>query len=320
IYMPAFTAIVADSMPPNRRGTGYGVYNTITSLPNIFSPLIGGICMDSWGLEQGLKIFLIMQIVVSIGISIIRYVFTKETINQKASSEASRRKFSPREIFDQPKPIQIMLWVAVIGSFSARLVMDFTNLYALNIIKMTNTELGFISTIVGIFMALLAFPGGMLSDKYGRKNNIMLSRITNPLTQWIIAYATTYQIYAGARYLNGIAQALGGGGVYAGGPSWNALIADIVPPEKRGTVIGTQNTLTALIGIASAPLGGWLWENISPQTPFMVSGVIGLIAAGLFWWGVDEPSKGEKLEILEKSEREKTKRDLENKGNDTLPK
>jgi MFS family permease len=176
--------------------------------------------------------------------------------------------------------------------------MDFTNLYALDVLKISNTQLGLITTGVGLLTAFFALPGGMLSDRYGRKNNIMLARVMNPLTQWAIVAAIDFNSYGLARLSNGLAQALGGANQTAGGPSWNALIADIVPPEKRATVIGTQNTLTAIIGAPSAILGGWLWQVFSPETPFIVSGVVGLIAAALFWFGVKEPTKEEKLGII----------------------
>ncbi|MBN1682015.1 MFS transporter [Candidatus Bathyarchaeota archaeon] len=308
IYMPAFTAIVADSMPPTRRGAGYGVYSMITSLPSMISPLIGGIVMDNFGYVDGLRMFLILQIFVSLGITYVRWRLTKETV---IPATAGRKLMISKEIlFGQEKPIKVMLVVAIIGSFSARLVMDFMNLYALEIVKISNTQLGLISTGVGLLTAFLALPGGMLSDRYGRKNNIMLARVTNPLTQWALIFAVDFNGYALARYSNGAAQALGGAMMGAGGPSWNALIADIVPPEKRATVIGTQNTLTAIIGIPSAMIGGWMWQTISPQTPFMFSGVLGLIAAGVFWFGVKEPTQEEKRKIheLEQKQRELEKR------------
>lgn len=303
IYMPAFTAIVADSMPSRRRGAGYGVYSMITSFPSMISPLIGGIVMDNFGYVEGLRIFLILQIFVSLAITYARWKLTEETVVSK--SAARRPMFSREVIFGQEKPIKVMLVVAIIGSFSARLVMDFMNLYALDVVKISNTQLGLISTGVGLLTAFLALPGGMLSDKYGRKNNIMLARVTNPLTQWALIYAVDFNGYALTRYLNGAAAALGGAMMGAGGPSWNALIADIVPPEKRATVIGTQNTLTAIIGIPSAMLGGWLWQTFSPQTPFMFSGVLGLIAAAIFWLGVKEPTQEEKLKVLELEKQQK---------------
>ncbi len=75
----------------------------------------------------------------------------------------------------------------------------------------------------------------------------------------------------------------------AGGSSWNALIADIVPPEKRATVLGAIGTLTAVVAAPGSFLGGWLWDNVSPQVPFQLSMVIGLISAALFWVKVKEP-------------------------------
>ncbi|MBN1683289.1 MFS transporter [Candidatus Bathyarchaeota archaeon] len=316
IYMPAFTAIVADSMPARRRGTGYGVYNMITRFPNIISPIVGGICMDMWGYVLGLRIFLTVQIIVSLSITYFRWRYTEETIEVK-SKESIRSKFNLELITEQSRPLQIMILVAIIGSFSGRLVMDFTNLYALEILEISNTQLGLIQTIVGIMMVVLSLPSGILSDKYGRKNNIMVSRVTNPVTQWVIAYATTFELYAAGRLLNGAAMAFGGGGQHAGGPAWNALIADLIPAEKRASFIGTQNTLTALVGTPSAILGGWLWETYNPEMPFVVSGVIGLVAAGLFWFGVDEPSKEEKLEMIEEREQARARRRRENKKTDS---
>ncbi|MCK5670834.1 MFS transporter, partial [Candidatus Bathyarchaeota archaeon] len=39
IYMPAFNAIIADSLPEDERGAGYGAFRMITSTPRIFSPI-----------------------------------------------------------------------------------------------------------------------------------------------------------------------------------------------------------------------------------------------------------------------------------------
>ncbi|MBM3292710.1 MFS transporter [Candidatus Bathyarchaeota archaeon] len=154
---------------------------------------------------------------------------------------------------------------------------------------------------------LLALPGGMLSDKYGRKNNIMLGRLVSPISQGIVTFANSYESYFAIRVFNGAAVALGGSGMEAGGPSWNALISDIVPPDKRATVMGTMGTLTAVVASPSSYIGGWLWQNISPQAPFHVSMIIGLFSAAIFWIGVKEPTNEEKIGAIERVEREKNK-------------
>lgn len=308
LYMPAFTALVADSMPARRRGTGYGAYNTITHIPNMVSPLIGGIVMDMYGYEEGLKTFLKIQIVISFFITWVRWKYTKETIEDKPKT-TKRPRVSLDHVKEYPKTLKVMLVVGVLSSFSMRLVTDLVNLYALEVVKVTNTQLGLISTTVGVIMTFMAFPSGLLSDRFGRKANIMATRISNPITQWLVSITTTYEPYYLIRCFNGFAQALGGGGQGVGGPSWNALIADIVPPIQRATVIGTQGTFTAIFSFPAGVIGGWLWQNINPSAPFQLSGLIGIISATIFFFGVKEPSKEEKYGYVEE---EKTQQKDEN--------
>ncbi len=292
LYMPAFSAIIADSLPEERRGAGYGAYNMITSIPRSFSPIIGGIIMDAYGYRRGLRLFLVFQFMVSVIMTIVRWRILKETVEVKTGT---MRRPVLGSLSDFPRPIKVMMLVAIIGSFSGRIVMDFTSLYAIEVIKISNTQLGLLTTTIGAISSILALPGGMLSDRYGRKPAIMLSRVVSPISQGLVTITSSFTPYFTVRVINSVGLALGGGGMYAGGPSWNALIADIVPPEKRATVMGTIGTLTGIVAAPSSIIGGWLWQNYSPQLPFQLSMVVGLISASIFWVGVKEPPR-KKLE------------------------
>lgn len=290
LYMPAFNAIIAESLPSKRRGSGYGVYNTITRIPNIIAPLLGGVLVDTYGLYSGVRMFLMMQIGASILGIIIRFFNLKETIVHRTGK---RPPIIPtaQTFRGLPRPIFIMMIVSIIGSFSGRLVFDYINLYALDILKITPTHLGIITSIAGFVQMVLTLPSGMLSDKYGRKNNIMVSRVVAPVTQYFMAAVSGFTPYLVVMSFNAVGSAFGGGGVQAGGSAWNALIADIVSSEKRATVNGLIGTLTAVVAAPSSVLGGWLWETFYPQLPFQLSAVIGLVAAAVFWFGVNEPEK-----------------------------
>jgi MFS family permease len=290
LYMPAFHAIIAESLPSKRRGSGYGVYNTITRIPRIIAPLIGGVLVETYGLYMGVRMFLLMQIGASILGIIIRYFNLQETVVHKTGK---RPPIIPTaETFKElPRPIFIMIIVSIIGSFSGRLVFDYTNLYALDVLKITPTNLGIITSIAGLVQMGFTLPSGMIADKYGRKNNIMVSRVVAPVTQYFMSAVSGFTPYLFVRSFNAVGLAFGGGGVRAGGSAWNALIADIVPSEKRATVNGVIGTLTAVVAAPSSVIGGWLWETFYPQLPFELSAVIGLVAAAVFWFGVHEPEK-----------------------------
>ena len=290
LYMPAFNAIIAESLPSKRRGSGYGVYNTITRIPNIFAPLLGGLFVDAYGLYRGVRMFLMLQIGASILGIIIRFFYLKETVVHRTGK---RPPIIPtaQTFRELPRSIFIMIIVSIIGSFSGRLVFDYINLYALDILKITPTNLGIITSIAGLVQMVLTLPSGILSDKYGRKNNIMASRVIAPVTQYFMASVSGFTPYLMVMSFNAVGLAFGGGGVQAGGSAWNALIADFVPSHKRATVNGVIGTLTAVVAAPSSVLGGWLWETFYPQLPFQLSAVIGLVAAAVFWFGVNEPEK-----------------------------
>ena len=293
IYMPAFNAIIADSLPTKQRGAGYGAYRMITSLPRVFMPVIGGIIMDTLGYREGVRVFLIATIFVSTVIIIVRWKVITETLVRKSERSKSTQS-TLSSAFDIPRTIWVMTAVATLGGFGMRIAMPFTSIYALNIIGLTNTQLGIVQTTMSVIGTILSMPGGMLSDRFGRKPLILLSRLVNPIGTWGITIAKDFPQYFLIRVFAGIGSALGGGRMgFAGGPAWQAMVADLVPREKRGTVMGIIGTVTGLVAAPSSWIGGFIWENFTPQTPYYVSLVLGLIATAIFAVWVKEPEKRE---------------------------
>jgi len=308
IYMPAFNAIIADSLPETERGAGYGAYRMITSTPRIFSPIIGGIIMDSFGYLEGVRIFLLISIVVNVFVTLVRWRVITETLVVESDSKRRTRvqekkslRENVKETFDLPQTIWMMVVVAVLSSFGTRMVMDFASIYAVEIIGLSNTQLGLVSTTAGFVTAALALPGGMLSDRFGRKPMILISRTAMPISLFFVTLSTNFQQYFIVQALNSFANALGGGGGRgrAGGPAWNALIADIVPTERRGTVQGTIGTVTGIVSAPASMLGSYLWTNLGPQFPFYAASLTGLVGVIVFYLFVKEPKivRSEELTI-----------------------
>jgi MFS family permease len=295
--MPAFNAIIADSIPPSERGAGFGAFRMFTSLPMALSPVIGGIIMDSLGYKEGLKIFLVVSFFATIVVTFVRWKAISETLSPKSSLASVPQKEEKHGIgstlsntFNLPRTIWIMMIVAVMGSFGMRMVWEFLPIYAVEVVGLSNTQLGIVETTVGLIATFLALPGGMLSDQFGRKPMILVSRVLKPFTMLGITLSKNYLVFFMVRSISSVADAFGGGaGIYAGGPAWNALIADLVPETKRGTVMGTIGTLTGIIGTPSSLIGAYLWQIYNPHLPFQLSMVLGLIGATIFALWVKEP-------------------------------
>ena len=61
-----------------------------------------------------------------------------------------------------------------------------------------------------------------------------------------------------------------------------AFVADMVAPEKRGTAYGLYHSSVGFALLAASLLAGWLWDSISPATPFFFGAGMAVAAmAGL---------------------------------------
>lgn len=56
-----------------------------------------------------------------------------------------------------------------------------------------------------------------------------------------------------------------------GGPVWEAMVAEACPREQRGRLMGLMGTIISLINVPAPFVGGYLYENVSPEMPFITS-------------------------------------------------
>jgi MFS family permease len=138
--------------------------------------------------------------------------------------------------------------------------------------------------LFNLIYALVSTPAGSLSDRIGRRRLI--------IGGWLV-YAAIYFGFALAHqawqvWLLYVAYGLYYGMAYG---SANALVADLVPAQLRGTAYGTYNAVIGLLAFPASLIAGLLWqgagtwEGFGPSAPFLFGGSLALIAALLmaFW-------------------------------------
>jgi MFS family permease len=298
LYMPAFDAMVADSVPAQQRGVGYGVYRMVTSLPALFMPIVGGVVIDALGFGPAVRMFNILTIFLVIAALILRAKYLTETLDRKSRGERKSVRETLSSALQVNRTVWVMVVVAVMGGFSFRMVVQFIPIYAQNSLLFTSTEIGVAQTAGSIVSSLLILPIGMLADRIGRKPLITMAQAMQPLTTWAIVLVGVgnFSQYLAIRMISGVGSALGGAFYgFAGGPAWQALLGDIIPREKRGTINGLVSTITGTIGTPSSVFGSYIWSNYSPEATFYVSLMIGMMSFPIFALFVKEPKKGEKF-------------------------
>jgi len=83
IYIPALQAMIADSIPPEKRGKGYSLTYLITYLAAAPSALVAGMLVARHGIVQGVRITFFIASTCAIIAAILRTLFLKETLQNK---------------------------------------------------------------------------------------------------------------------------------------------------------------------------------------------------------------------------------------------
>ncbi len=141
--------------------------------------------------------------------------------------------------------------------------------------------MGMMLTFNAIY-TILSGPAGALSDRVGRRKLILFG--------WL-AYGLIYLGFGLASSGTGIWVLFGLYGIYyamAEGAG-KALIADLVPDEKRGTAYGLYAAAVGLTAFPASLIAGLLWSGagswagFGPAAPFFFGAALTLLAGGLFW-------------------------------------
>ena len=146
--------------------------------------------------------------------------------------------------------------------------------------------LGMMITFNAVY-TLVSGPAGALSDRVGRRRLIVggwavygliylgFARVTVGWQAW--ALMAVYGIYYGLT--EGVAK---------------ALVADLVPAEKRGTAYGLFNAAIGLTAFPASFIAGILWQGafgwngFGPGAPFYFGAVMALLACALMVFALPE--------------------------------
>lgn len=292
-YQPALSAMISDSLPAERRGMGFSIVMLIASASTTPSPAVAALLVANFDLIDGMRIAYGIVVALFLIAAFFRLFFLKETIVSASKPRlneiihsyptALRESFS---VWGKVPKSMFYLFVSfsiVIFGFSS--VSLFTVIYATKVILIDEVTWGFISAIVPITTIILAIPIGKLVDKTERKIPILASLLIFGLAMWVFVNGDLGKV--------AVSLILLGAGNVMLNASFGALQTDLTPKEERGKVNGFVNFANFIVMAIGSLLGGYLYEHVSPQTPFMVAIASILPAFLLMVTLVKEPEKRE---------------------------
>jgi MFS family permease len=301
LYSPAFNAIIAESLPQESRGAAFGAYRMMTSIPQIFMPVVSGYYLEVMGMAQGVRVGLMMFAGAAAIAVVVRALLLTETLDTGEGGKAD----APESFEDQgagvlaafrrqSRVIYAMLIVAIISSFASKMTWSFLSIYAHSVIGLNLAQYGMLQSVAMGISVPLYLISGMIADRFGRVPCILLARALGPFDSLSLLLFRDFRQLVAAYGVIGFAGGLGGGrirtGGYMGGPAWQALVADIVPSRDRGKVMGLMGTLTGIIDIPSSYVGGYVYDY-NPDLLLALGAGLEVLAIPIILLFVKEPKK-----------------------------
>ena len=269
LYVPAFNAIIAESLPKENRGAAFGAYRMMTSIPQVFMPVVSGYYLDQMGVAKGVRIGLMLFIGAASVATIVRAMFLTETLKPEDGDDPENNESGWKgllEVFKrQPRTIWAMMVISIISGFAMRMTWTFLTPYATYEIGLSTTQYGLLKSVATGISVPLYLISGMIADRFSRVPGILIARGLGPFDSLSLLLLRDYNHLLAAYGVIGIAGGIGGGrlrgGGYMGGPAWQALIADIVPQRDRGKVMGLMGTVSGIIGLPGSYIGGVMYDK-----------------------------------------------------------
>ena len=184
-------------------------------------------------------------------------------------------------------PKEIRGYLFALGLFSLGNSSDAFLVLRANELGFSFRQILMLMVVFNLLAAFLAIPIGRLSDRIGRMRILAAG--------WIV-YAVVYSCIGALESVESFTVAVMIYGAFYGFTEGTekALLADLLPPEKRGTGFGALQLILGLAALPASLITGWLMTNYGSRMAFSVSAGFALLGTAVLtaWWVLKRRERG----------------------------
>lgn len=191
-----------------------------------------------------------------------------------------------------PRLFWVVVGVRFVDGVGGTLLFPFFALYITQKFDVGMTQAGILLGISSLFGLVGSMFGGALTDKFGRKQLILFGLIFSAISTLTFGLVTDFSILYPIVIVVGLLSSISH-------PAHEAMIADILPEEKRQEGFGILRVVGNLAWIIGPTIGGFL-ANINFFYLFVIDSVISCLVAVIIFRTIPETKP--ELHAHEKSE------------------
>ena len=264
-------ALLAASVPPEQRGAAFGVQRSMDHAGAVIGPFIAWLLLQQF--TGNYRLVFWAAIIPMFGAMTVLIFGTTEKPTPVPETLGKKTPFLLTPRF---KNYLAALFLFTLGNSS-----DAFLLIRAQQCGVPTIQLPLLWMVLHIVKSASSFPGGLISDRLGRKSLI--------LGGWGI-YVLTYAGFGNAtRYWHiwalFIVYGLFHGMTESAEKAW---VAEFFPDSQRGRAFGIFNAVTGIGALPASLLMGWIWTSYGANAAFMMGAAFALTAA--IWLLIKVPS------------------------------
>jgi MFS family permease len=286
---PSFGAFIAENSTIENRGKVYGLTDTIYQITGVVGPPLGGFLAGAYGF----KIMLLAAAAFYTTAAALR-IWMATTMTSPVNVETRQLTFSSFKISIKGMVALLLsggvvTWIFVtdgVRDVAFRLSGEIQPLYLEQIGGLTLAQIGILGSIFSVAMMFSPLLSGRLGDRYGERV---------PISAGFFLIFMAYMIFIQAAGFLGFAVVwvIFGFGVGLLSPAYQSLISKVIPRQSLGIFTGLFHSSLGLISLPAPLLGAQLWARVSPQFPFIITGIVALLSVLPTWFKFKLPPEAE---------------------------
>ena len=284
---PSFGAFIAENSKEENRGRVYGVTDMIYTICGILGPLMGGFLRDGFSYRV---VFVVAAVLYTFAAFVrIWMARTMKSAKVEEKQELSWKAFglSVKTLITMIIGGGIITWLFLtdgVRDAAYSLSRNIEPLYLEEIIGLSATQIGLLTSIFSVSMLATPMISGKLGDKYGERMPISIGFFMIFLAYVVFLTASSFLPFILVWVIFGL-------GVGLLSPAYSSLISKVVPHDKLGAFNGVFYGSIGLIALPAPYLGTLMWEKINPQAPFFVAAAVSLLTIIPIWFKFKLPKK-----------------------------
>jgi MFS family permease len=254
-------ALLADSVDPAIRGRAFGVHRAADHAGAVVGPLIAIALLQGLGLDVR-TVFLLSVIPGALTVLVLVL-----GVREPPRVTSTAKRLGAFSALDGPfvRFLGVLIVFTLGNSSDAFLLLRATTL------GVPVAAAPLLWVVLHVVKSAMSTPGGALSDRFGRRPLIAAG--------WI-AYAAVYAGFAWADAPWQVWALFATYGVFHGltEPVEKALVADLVPADRRGAAYGWYNLALGIAALPASVMFGLIWDAAGPGAAFAVGAALALAA------------------------------------------